>query len=120
MGTLESIGWVVFFMSGIVVCVYALYTLIKWKKEMEQLHIEYQSHIEYRKYLKSLIPGSIWVEREQHLPENPFESQDLQVVKVIETRMNHFGELWVRYMQQGHSHEASAYDFGKVYKIMEE
>lgn len=117
MSTLGTIGWVVFFMSCVVVYVYML---IKWKKEMEQLHIEYQSHIEYRKYLKSLRPGSIWVERGQHLSENPFESQDLQVVKVIETRMNHFGELWVRYMQQGHSLEASAYDFGKVYKIMEE
>lgn len=114
MSTLESIGWVVLFMFGIVVETYILYILIEWKKEMKQANIEYQ------KYLKSLIPGSIWVEREQHLPENPFESQDLQVVKVIETRMNHFGELWVRYMQQGHSHEASAYDFGNVYKLMEE
>lgn len=114
MSTLESIGWVVLFMFGIVVETYILYILIEWKREMKQANIEYQ------KYLKSLIPGSIWVEREQHLPENPFESQDLQVVKVIETRMNHFGELWVRYMRQGHSLEDSAYDFGKVYKIMEE
>lgn len=64
--------------------------------------------------------ASIWVEREQHLPENPFESQDLQMVKIIETRMNHFGELWVRYMWQGRSLEASAYHFGKMYKLMEE
>lgn len=114
MHTLELIVWVVLFISGIVICAYALYTLIEWKRESKQAQIEYQ------KYLKSLIPGSMWIEREQHLPENPFESQDLQVVKVIETRMNHFGELWVRYMQQGHSHEASAYDFGNVYKLMEE
>lgn len=114
MSTLELIVWVVLFTSGLGVCVYMLYTLIEWKKETEQIHIEYQ------KYLKSLIPGSIWIEREQYFPENPFESQDLQVVKIIETRMNHFGELWVRYMWQGRSLEASAYDFGKIYKLMEE
>lgn len=114
MNTLESIGWVVFFVSVVAGVAVYVYTFIKWKKEMDQAHIEYQ------KYIKSLIPGSIWVEREQHLPENPFESQDPQVVKVIETRMNHFGELWVRYVQQGHSLEASAYDFGNVYKLMEE
>ena len=114
MSTLESIGWVVFFIFGIVICAYILYTLIEWKKEMEQARIEYQ------KYLKSLIPGSMWIEREQYFPENPFESQDLQMVKIIETRMNHFGELWVRYMWQGRQLEASAYDFGKMYKLMEE
>lgn len=114
MSTLESIGWVVLFMFYIVVDAYILYILIEWKKEMKQANIEYQ------KYLKSLIPGSIWVEREQHLPENPFESQDLQVVKVIETRMNRFGELWVRYKQRERVYEVSAYDFGNVYKIMEE
>lgn len=115
MHTLELIVWVVLFTSGLGVCVYMLYTLIEWKMETDQARIEYQ------KYLKSLIPGSIWVEREQHLPENPFaKSQDLQVVKVIETRMNHFGELWVRYMRQGHTLEASAYYFGEIYKLMEE
>lgn len=116
MHTLELIGWIVFYVFGLGVCVYMLYTLIEWKKESEQIHIEYQ------KYLKSLIPGSIWVEREQHLPENPFfvESQNLEMVKIIETRMNHFGELWVRYMRQGHTLEASAYYFGEIYKLMEE
>lgn len=114
MHTLELIVWVVLFISGIVICAYALYTLIEWKRESKQAQIEYQ------KYLKSLIPGSMWIEREQYFPENPFESQDLEVVKIIETRMNHFGELWVRYMWQGRSLEASAYDFGKIYKIMEE
>lgn len=112
MNTLESIGWIVFTMSWIAACACVLYTFIKWKKEIKQ------SHIKYQKYLKLLIPGSIWVKRK--LPENPFESQDLQVVKVIETRLNHFDELWVRYMWQGRSFEASVYDFDKVYKIMEE
>lgn len=114
MNTLETIVWVVLFISGIVICAYALYTLIEWKRELKQAQIEYQ------KYLKSLIPGSMWVKQEQYLPENPFESQDLQVVKVIETRMNHFGELWVRYMQRERVYEVSANDFGDVYKIMEE
>ena len=120
MSTLELIVWVVLFVSGIAGIVVCVYVLIKWKKETEQLHIEYQSHIEYRKYLKSLRPGSIWVEREQYLPENPFKSHELQVVKVIETRMNRFGELWVRYKQRERVYEVSAYDFGNVYKIMEE
>lgn len=114
MNTLETIVWVVLFISGIVICAYALYTLIEWKRELKQAQIEYQ------KYLKSLIPGSMWIEREQYFPENPFESQDLEVVKIIETRVNHFGELWVRYMQQERVYEVSANDFGDVYKIMEE
>lgn len=114
MNTLELIVWVVLFISGIVICAYALYTLIEWKRESKQAQIEYQ------KYLKSLIPGSIWVVQEQYLPENPFKSHELQVVKVIETRMNRFGELWVRYKQRERVYEVSAYDFGNVYKIMEE
>lgn len=114
MNTLETIVWVVLFISGIVICAYALYTLIEWKRELKQAQIEYQ------KYLKSLIPGSIWIKREQFVSENPFKSYESQKAKVIETRMNQFGELWVRYMQRERVYEVSANDFGDVYKIMEE
>ena len=107
MNTLELIVW-------IVICALILYALIDWKKEIKQTRTEYQ------KYLRSLIPGSMWIEREQFVSENPFKPYELQKVKVIETRINHFGELWVRYMRQGHVYEDRACDFGYVYKIMEE
>lgn len=52
---------------------------------------------DYQEFIESLKPDSVWIEKESHRPLNPFVTSLFVTVTIIETRYNHYGELWVRY-----------------------
>lgn len=77
---------------------------------------------DYEKFVESLKPNSVWTEKDTNRPLNPFDSYDREIVTIIETRYNHYDELWVRYKVHSQSgikaiHEDSAYEFKKVYEL---
>ena len=45
--------------------------------------------------LNSVIPGTIL--RKENKNGNPFETEDLSSIKIIETKRNLSGEIWVKY-----------------------
>jgi hypothetical protein len=64
----------------------------------------------------------VWVEKEFYRPSNPFEASNAETVIIIETRCNHYGELWVRYKLHNGTgiiaiKEDSASDFYEVYEL---
>lgn len=78
---------------------------------------------DYQEFIDSLRPGSVWTEKDIYRPSNPFETSDLETVTIIETRYNHYDELWVRYKVNSETgiraiKEDSASDFYKVYDLI--
>ena len=76
----------------------------------------------YQEFIKSLKPGSVWIEKELYRPLNPFEASDLETITVIETRYNHYDELWVRYKVHSETgiraiKEDRASSFYEVYEL---
>ena len=45
--------------------------------------------------LNSVIPGTIL--RKENKSSNPFEVEDLSSIKVLETKRNSSGEIWIKY-----------------------
>ena len=45
--------------------------------------------------LNSVIPGTIL--RKENKSGNPFETEDLSSIKILETKRNSSGEIWVKY-----------------------
>lgn len=104
---------------GITVTVACLY--IAWG--IYDVHRMHKKKAEdYKKFVESLKPDSVWVEKEFYRLLNPFEASDLETVTVIETRYNHYDELWVRYKVNSETgiraiKEDRASDFYKVYEL---
>lgn len=101
---------------AITVIVYAIAELISIRKT------EKKEAADYQKFIESLKPDSVWVEKEFYRPLNPFDASDLETVTVIETRYNHYDELWVRYKLNSGTgiraiKEDSASNFYEVYKL---
>lgn len=77
---------------------------------------------DYQEFIESLKPDSVWVEKEFYRPLNPFEASNPETVTVIETRYNHYDELWVRYKVNSKTgiraiKEDDASNFYKVYVL---
>lgn len=77
---------------------------------------------DYKEFIESLKPDSVWVEKEFYRPLNPFEASGIETVTVIETRYNHYDELWVRYKVNSEIgiraiKEDRASDFYEVYEL---
>lgn len=114
--TLDSIDMIIVGIAVTVACLYIAWGIynatIMRKKEAE----------DYKFFVESLEPNSVWTEKDTNRPLNPFDTYDREIVTIIETRYNHYDELWIRY--KVHSligikaiKEDSAYDFRKVYEL---
>ena len=78
---------------------------------------------DYQEFIKSLKPNSVWSEKDAYRPLNPFKTYKYRTVTVIETRYNHYNELWVRYKINNDIgitgiKEDSASDFYGVYELI--
>lgn len=77
---------------------------------------------DYQEFIESLKPGSVWSEKDAYRPQNPFRTYKYRTVTVIETRYNHYNELWVRYKINNEIgitgiKEDSAFNFREVYEL---
>lgn len=78
---------------------------------------------DYQEFIESLKPKSVWSEKDIYRPLNPFKTYKYRTVTIIETRYNHYDELWVRYKINNDIgliaiKEYSASDFYKIYELI--
>lgn len=65
------------------------------KESIEECNIQKAKIKEQREKLNSVIPGTIL--RKESKSGNPFEVEDLSTIKILETKRNSSGEIWVKY-----------------------
>lgn len=65
------------------------------KKSIEEVNLEKVKLKEQKEKLNSVIPGTIL--RKENKSGNPFEVEDLSSIKILETKRNSSGEIWVKY-----------------------
>lgn len=78
---------------------------------------------DYQEFIEHLKPNSVWTEKDVYRPLNPFEAPNPETVTIIETRYNHYDELWVRYKVNSETgiraiKEDRASDFYEVYELI--
>lgn len=68
-------------------------------------------------FLESLKHGAVFVERLRPERDNPFLPHQAKVVTVLETRINKYGETWVKYLEEENSAiwYCPAQNFDKLY-----
>ena len=68
-------------------------------------------------FLGSLKHGAVFVERLLPERDNPFLPHQPRVVTVLETRINKYGETWVKYQEEGNPAiwYCPAQNFDKLY-----
>lgn len=72
--------------------IYFIWKLIDFKKELRRRDRELSE------FLESLQHGAVFVERLQAERDNPFlPIRQQKTVTVLETRINQYGEIWVKY-----------------------
>ena len=65
------------------------------KENIEEGNLKQVMLAEKEVKLNSVIPGTIL--RKENKSGNPFETEDLSSIKIIETKRNLSGEIWVKY-----------------------
>lgn len=84
---LSLIGWIL---------IYFIWRVIDFKKELRRRDRE------RLEFLESLQHGVVFVERLQAERNNPFlPIRQQKTVTVLETRINKYGETWVKYREDG-------------------
>ena len=110
-------------LSCITAIIIAIITLVYFITGFIRIYkIRKKETADYQEFIESLKPDSVWIEKEFYRPLNPFEASDLETITVIETRYNHYDELWVRYKVNSETgiraiKEDMASDFYKVYEL---
>lgn len=65
------------------------------KESVEECNIQKTKLKEQREKLNSVISGTIL--RKENKSGNPFEDKELSTIKILETKQNSSGEIWVKY-----------------------
>lgn len=80
----------------IFVITFVAVVIIKHVKEnIEEENLKQVKLQEHEAKLNSVVPGTIL--RKENKNGNPFETEDLSSIKIIETKRNLSGEIWVKY-----------------------
>lgn len=83
-------------LSIIFVITFVAVVIVKHVKEnIEEENLKQVMLAEKEVKLNSVIPGTIL--RKENKNGNPFETEDLSSIKIIETKRNLSGEIWVKY-----------------------
>lgn len=103
--------------ATVVLSILIFYGKIKYMQYRDRKNREISAYLDI---ISSLTPGSMWIEREDHLSSNPFIERYPSVVTIIETRIDIYGKLWVAYKlthERNHAVVAMACDFVDGYKL---
>ena len=65
------------------------------KENIKEENLKQVKLQEHEAKLNSVIPGTIL--RKENKSGNPFEIEDLSSIKILETKRNSSGEIWVKY-----------------------
>lgn len=109
----EEIHGILFLFVIVYLLIYFVRSVIDFKKELRRRDRERSD------FLESLQPGNVFVERDGSCWDNPFEEEyQPNTVRVIETRSNKYGDIWVKYQIDcsGDILSCSAQAFDGVFK----
>lgn len=117
---MEMLIVILYFTFIIILCILGIYSLYCYHRNCKEKRKEWND------FLDSLTPNSKWVLNST--PNcNPFyevesEEEPTIIAIVLETRVNYYGDVWVRYKWETKSphiphiiNEKSAYDFKNTY-----
>ena len=65
------------------------------KENIKESNLQKAKLKEQEEKLNSVIPGTIL--RKESKSGNPFETEDLSTIKVLETKRNSLGEIWIKF-----------------------
>ena len=83
-------------LSLIFVITFVAVVIVKHVKEnIKEENLKQVKLQEHEVKLNSVIPGTIL--RKENKSGNPFETEDLSSIKIIEIKRNLSGEIWVKY-----------------------
>ena len=83
-------------LSLIFVITFVAVVIVKHVKEnIEEENLKQVKLQEHEAKLNSVVPGTIL--RKENKSGNSFETEDLSSIKIIETKRNLSGEIWVKY-----------------------
>ena len=83
-------------LSLIFVITFVAVVIIKHVKEnIEEENLKQVKLQEHEVKLNSIIPGTILIKESKR--GNPFKVEDLSSIKILETKRNSSGEIWVKY-----------------------
>jgi len=66
------------------------------KKNIKEENLKKVKLKEHEEKLNSVVPGTILI-KESKTSNNPFKVEDLSSIKILETKRNSSGEIWVKY-----------------------
>lgn len=73
--------------------IYAICDVVRNNKKIAEEIAEKER--KHQEQLNSVIPGTIL--RKENKSNNPFEVSELSSIKILETKQNSSGEIWVKY-----------------------
>lgn len=83
-------------LSLIFVITFLAVVIVKRAKEKtEEENLKKVKLKEHEEKLNSVVPGTILIKESKR--GNPFKVEDLSSIKVLETKRNSSGEIWVKY-----------------------
>lgn len=65
------------------------------KENIEEENLKQVKLKEHEEKLNSVVPGTILIKESKR--GNPFKVEDLSSIKILETKRNSSGEIWVKY-----------------------
>lgn len=100
-----------------------LFVIVFLLRDIVRLVIDFEKEFRRRvrkrlDFWESLKHGAVFVERLQTERDNPFlPIRHQETVRVLETRINQYGETWVKYQREGDNGiwYCPAQDFDKLY-----
>ena len=83
-------------LSLIFVITFVAVVIVKHVKEnIEEENLKQVKLKEHEEKLNSVVPGTILIKESKR--GNPFKVDDLSSIKILETKRNSSGEIWVKY-----------------------
>lgn len=73
----------------------AVVIVIRVKEKIKEENLKQVKLQEYEAKLNSVIPGTILIKESKS--GNPFKVAELSSIKILETKRNSSGEIWVKY-----------------------
>ena len=105
-------------LSLIFVITFVAVVIIKNIKEsIEEDNLQKAKLKEHREKLNSVVPGTILIKESKI--GNPFKVDDLSSIKILETKRNSSGEIWVKYAYENIVKRGKYYEDYPAYDSLE-
>ena len=104
-----ALVFVITFVAGVIVK--------QVKENIKEENLKQVKLQEHEVKLNSVIPGTIL--RKENKNGNPFKTEDLSSIKILEIKRNSSGEIWVKYAYENIVKRGKYYEDGPSYDLLE-